>query len=254
MVLDIKPFLIENAGNTCYIDSLLVGLYLNKSILDNTLKNNINNVVGMYLQEYIKHNFLNRIRNGKSVTGDIVETIRVLLINCGWDILFNQSPINDFYNFFSDLLEINKINLLNKDSIRYIQHNLNEDISVKDIVNKWIKHHNFMTNTPALVPIFINRFENDTKNINQVVIQKKICPLLNKSLIGSYEWIFHSAICHKGSNIKNGHYYTLIKINTKWYIFDNKHIPSLREISMSDEKIVENIKRDCVLIMYRFFS
>ena len=49
-----EPFIIENAINTCYIDSLLMGLLYKSSSINNILTNDIKNSIGIYLQEYIK--------------------------------------------------------------------------------------------------------------------------------------------------------------------------------------------------------
>ena len=79
-----EPFIIENAGNTCYIDSLLMSLFYNPTHIDRLLNKEIKNTLGIYLQEYIKENFVNNIRNNKSVTYDDIEMIRALCFQIGW--------------------------------------------------------------------------------------------------------------------------------------------------------------------------
>ena len=54
-----ESFIIENAINTCYIDSLLVSLFYKPSIIDSVLNKDLKNATGLYLQEYIKERFVN---------------------------------------------------------------------------------------------------------------------------------------------------------------------------------------------------
>ena len=52
-----EPFIIENAINTCYIDSLLMGLLYKPSLIDNILNKDLKSSFGIYLQEYIKERY-----------------------------------------------------------------------------------------------------------------------------------------------------------------------------------------------------
>ena len=132
--IDMEPFLIENAGNTCYIDSLLMGLFYDPSHLDDLLNKNLKNTnaLSIYLQEYIKEKFVNLVRNNKSVVFDDIEMIRTICFQMGWrqntlnnespkdnetntsqsfkdDEYMNQQDVNEFYTFLMEIFENEQI-------------------------------------------------------------------------------------------------------------------------------------------------
>ena len=63
----------------------------------------------MYLQEYIRLHFVNNIRAGISVLAEIINMLRELLIENGWnkelpDEHLKQQDVNEFYTFLIDIL------------------------------------------------------------------------------------------------------------------------------------------------------
>lgn len=282
-------FIIENAINTCYIDSLLMSLLYKSTSIDTILSKDLKDATAMYLQEYIKERFVNSIRNNKSVLKDDIEMIRVMCSHLGWqnhEEYINQQDVTDFYCFLMDTFEIEKIsiqrntvtetgnNLNNligeKELIPYIPLHLSEmdqAISVKNMISQW-QFDNISTisnniniqknaclnsyhilNSPSLIGMAINRFNNNGTRIQtSVIIQKKICIGDKKTT----EWLFHAAICHRGNTIKSGHYYALLSGNDSlWYIFDDSFVPCIQEVRMDDANVTNIIKKECIFLLYR---
>lgn len=279
-----EPFIVENAGNTCYIDSLIMGLLYKSSSIDNILTKDLktNDGIRIYLQEYIKEKFVNYVRNNKSVIAEDIEMIRVMSGQLGWftnEEYMNQQDVTEFYCFLSDIFELEKIviqrksliqnnnNLIGeKESIPYIPLHLPECqyITVKKMLYNWqydnisyIQDSNTLNtytilNSPLIIGLAINRFNNAGQRITtNVIIQKKIH--LNEKILQTDEWYFHAAICHKGENSKSGHYYTLINgnDNNTWYIFDDLQTPCMTAVYMDDPIITNMIKKECFFLIYR---
>ena len=292
-----EPFIIENAGNTCYIDSLLMSLFYTPTHIDRLLNKEITNTLGIYLQEYIKEKFVNNIRNNKSITYDDIEMIRALCFQIGWrnspdtnknnDEYINQQDVNEFFIFLMDLfdnecIEITKSTLSDNSSdkmdnnvvekIPFIPLALPEsipNISVKQMLHNWLYdniseikntddkdytkrlHIYNITNLPYIICLSVNRFTNEGTRIEtDVIIQKKIRPYDNR-FINSNEWGFHAAICHKGATNRSGHYYSLVNVGQKWYVFNDLDVPCMKEVRMDDGEVTGMIKRDCVFLIYR---
>lgn len=296
--MNIEPFIITNAINTCYIDSLLMALFFTPSILESILNNDVSSSDTMYLQEYIRVHFVERVRNNKSVNEDIMNLIRILCVQIGWrsevirndDEFFGQQDVNEFYTFlmnkfdgpFIDIQRITIIegvdNIDNSDVIEklpFIPVNItgHTNITVKDILNDWM-NNNYTTlkkqidrsndtemnginyykiiNEPIILPIAINRFNKDGDRENtKLTIQKKISPVTSVNPYYKIEWDFHSAICHTGSNFKEGHYYTLLNHYNQYYIFDDLKVPCIEKIDMSDPDIIDKIKLESVFLIYK---
>jgi uncharacterized UBP type Zn finger protein len=288
-------FIIENAGNTCYIDSLLMGLFFEESIIDRLLNGNIksdeNYGVVLYLQEYIKLNFVDVMRSNMSIMSDTIIMLRELLIENGWkkelyDEHFNQQDVTEFYTFLINIfngpqIEItsNSINDNNYNNIKVIEKipfiplslfnntNTNINTNIKDMIKNWMfnKYDTYtMVNTPYIIALSINRFtsSNNKKNNTSVELQQNIRlheqNFLNSTLIFDHRiWTFHAATCHKGDSINSGHYYTLLckkitKNSYKYYIFDDLKIPCLEEVDMKNSKIANQLKTECVFVIYKY--
>lgn len=279
----LDPFIVENAINTCYIDSLIMALLYKNSPIDNILSKDLKNGTGVhiYLQEYIKEKFVNLVRNNKSVLSEDVEMIRVISSQIGWfnnEEYMNQQDVTEFYCFLADIFEFEKImiqrksllqnnnnKLGEKETIPYIPLYLPEcqNITVKKMLSDWqydnISHIENtkslntydIINSPLIIGLAINRFSNEGIRIDtNVIIQKKIH--LNEKVLQTDEWYFHAAICHRGNSLKEGHYYTLISGNDGvWYIFDDLQVPCMREVKMDDYEITNMLKKECFFLIYR---
>lgn len=250
-----SPFIVENAVNTCYIDTVLMGLFFKPSVIDFILNKDIKNVAAIYFQEYIKENFVSSVRNGKSVLKDDMEMIRTMSIHLGWknkEDYMLQQDVTEYYSFLMDIFEMEKITIQTKDikenlsfiPLTLLETNL-ETETVKNMLLNWQTENNSsIFNSPPIIGLSINRFTNTGKKINtNVIIQKKIA-----------EWTFHAAICYKEVNqeINQGHYYALLSGNNGiWYIFDDLKIPCIRSVRMDDPVITDMIKKECYFVFYR---
>ena len=284
-------FIVENAVNTCYIDSILMGLFYQNSNIDKLLEKELRSKNGtiIYLQEYIKQKFVLPVRQNKSVLKDDIEMIKTLSFQLGWknqdyEEYIKQQDANEYYCFLMDLFENSQIEISNSNinigkSIPFIPLYLPENIdkiNVNTMLQNWLQDKNTLlqpiteaegvkyniTNVPMIFPLLINRFNNKGTRIQtEVIIQKKINPFIKKTVVNMYEWILHSAICHTGDTLSSGHYYTLLSFNnnnnnssssnSKWYLFDDMKIPSMREVKMDDKSVTDMIKKDCVFLIYR---
>ena len=251
----IKPFFVKNAINSCYIDSLLVALFFSPSINDSLLKKDIAKDI-IYLQEYIKINFIEKIRQNISIDDEIVNIIRNLCVENGWKIdYYDQQNICEFYFFLMDKLEAQLIELKNGDRASLVTlslENNTKETSIKNILNN--TQNITLNNYPDLLVFYLDRFDKIERNTINILIQKRISPFEKQFLIHKPIWEFHSAICHQGDNLREGHYYSLIYHNNNYYIFDDFMIPCFREIKMNDENVTNMIKKDCILIFYKYVS
>lgn len=99
----ISNIIIEDGYNTSYLDSLLIALFYSQSNIYNLLlENNPSNINMIYFQELIKNKFIYNIKNCISINKDIINYIRLYLINCGWgnnnDYLKNYR-VEELYTF-----------------------------------------------------------------------------------------------------------------------------------------------------------
>ena len=185
------------------------------------------------------------------------------------------------------------INLFSqKEFLPYININLNVQNpvnNIKDLLNNWCTNNNFIieteinennniytkklsgkftyiiSNIPYIIGIKINRLyleNNQLKKNNLLIdIQKKIkvCELDNNEIKQSKrKWEIHCVICNDSENISEPNYYAIINLSTynnnKWYIFDQNSIPCMSEINIKDQKIINNIQKNCEFILYRLDS
>ena len=289
-----KNFIFENAGNTCYISSLLVGLFYSNSEIYNILEDDLYITQNIYIQQYIKSKIINHIRNNKSVKINIMHSLREILYNSKWlseNEIYKQQDVSEFYSYLCDIFNIEYIHvqrntiveaLPSKDDIGnidkipfiplYIPNNELE-ISIKQLLDNWMFDNKMevtrtingndklvnglntyiVQNSPQIIPLYINRFkDNNEKKMNDVIIQKRISPFLHSKNIelSKLRWSFHSAICHNGNSILEGHYYTLFISNDKWFIFNDIETPCITEVSMADKLIINKIKKECVFLLY----
>jgi len=116
----VQPMLanIENAGNTCYMDSLIIALFYVKSCIENHVMSNreVKNPLGIYIQEFIKNQIIDPLRNGKSVTRETMDTFRSLCFQSGWrnsdeEEYFRQQDVSEFYSFIAHMLDIPMIEM-----------------------------------------------------------------------------------------------------------------------------------------------
>jgi len=284
-ICDFKPFIVDDGMNTSYIDSLLMALFYTPTIVELTmLKSTPIHEKFIYIQETIKDKFINVVRCDNSVSLYAMNDIRNNMIMCGWsniDDICKQHDVCEFYDFLIKNLSDQYIDikysktLQNLIETQYISLNITESseiITIKDLFKNWSHNdtcdvnndtcdvnndtcdvNTYVQNTPRILPFKINRYVDGKKINTRVDIKKKIKIFTKNSEYSNADWFFHSAICHVGNTLTDGHYYCLIQTtSSKWLIFDNKNIPCMTEIKMDDECVINKIMSECVFIIYGY--
>lgn len=262
-------FCVEGGINTSYIDSLLIALFYKPSTIDNILNNSPISCEFYYLQELFR-NFVEIVRRNYSVGLDLLNEIRNYSIMCGWKQdgnildLFN---VSDYYNFIVTSLNSNiiRFEIIDKDNNQIsekqislinisISKDTDSDIKINELLDQWanieIKNVYHFLDIPNYIPIYINRFDiNKIFYRGKVNIMKAIRWTNNNDVNQrKIKWNIHSIICYSETN---PHYYTLVYINSKWYIYDNLNIPALEELNIKQQCITEKIKQECILLFFK---
>lgn len=285
------PIVIENGYNTCYIDSILVSLFYNKSeYIDFILDCKPKKPEGIYLQELIKSKFVEPMRKQYSISASVINEIRNYAIICGWTNeteVYGQKDCSEFYEFCADLFNIPNLefeileiknNMLTENvqisKLPFIPLYPTDDTNIKKLMENWINtkininndeiivHCYKLSNIPQYVLLNINRFNsNGVRNNHKVDIMERIKFYGNNDRSQNYlKWRIHGIVCHRGTTLNNGHYYSVVPIkhdikhdiknNKKWLLFDDMLIPSFEQIELDDEDIINKIMSESVLIIY----
>ena len=271
------PMVIENGYNTCYIDSLLVAIFYNKTqYVDFILDCVPRKPEGYYLQELIKLKFVEPLRKQYSISTSTMNEIRNYSIICGWtneSDIDGQKDCSEFYTFFADLFNVPNLefeileiknNMLTENTqkckLPFIPLYPMENTTIKILLEQWINtkinnsscHCYKLSNIPQYVIFYINRFNNsNTRNNYKVDIMKKIKFFGNNDSSQNYlKWKISGIVCHRGSSNKSGHYYSVIVSNKKWLMFDDMSVPSFEQIDFVDKDICNKIMLEAILAIY----
>lgn len=265
-----ENFIIEDGFNTSYIDSILMSLFYSPSYLESfVLENDPDELNTIYLQELIKYKFIENIRNGKSILCDSMNEIRNYCFLCGWktiETLIEKSNVLDFYMFISSKFNLTKIEyqnkkkeIINTDCLQIKLSNtstststIGEYINIKDAITELFDTTIYkILNIPIVFPIIINRFETMHINRTKINIQKRI-RVNPQEEYNDTNWNIFSIICFEGETRESGNYYSIIYKLDKWFLFNNKQIPCLKEIKMNDKVIINKIMEECTMILYLY--
>jgi len=203
--MDIDPevlFCVENGGNTCYMDSIFIALWLSESHCDSMLIKRLKDERYMYLQQFIKGYFVDRVRTNQNVDADTIYNLMHILLNCGWrnEIeIFQQQDVNEFFTFLMDIfdvtvIELSRFTFTNADNkseeviekMPFIPLSLPNEKKAKiaDLLNDWLYHNKAIVsrningqiqqvealvtygirNIPEFFVLSINRFSMDEHN------------------------------------------------------------------------------------------
>ena len=98
---------------------------------------------------------------------------------------------------------------------------------------------------PSYICFYLNRTNTNT----MVDIMKNIKFFKNSNPTQNYiKYKIHAIACYDGEK-----YYSILNTysnHNKWIMFTENKIPSLEYISMSDDDIIEKIKKESVFIIY----
>jgi len=240
--------IIEDGGNTSYIDSILLYLfYNNQELLNNDPENN----KYIYLQEIIKTKFIEPVKKNNVIFSNIMSEIQNYLFFFGFN---NKNPIELFIFLFEKLnFEPIRISFINntfetiKQNISHINLIADKDCTIKELYINFVQNNNeildFKNNIEILnLPKQIN-FHIERKCSCKVDILNIISLFVNDSIKEKeFKWKFNSLI-----GFSNGKYYSIIHENKKLYIVKNSMIPSKILI---DRSIIDMIKNEVIFVSY----
>ena len=189
-------------------------------------------------------------------------------------IEIQRQTIAEDFNNKSELGSIEKIPFI---SLNISNEENYDEMTIKILLNNWMNNNtvdlkreiinkegekNVQTvkglniykimNVPTFVAIALNRFTGtDKKRKNtKIDIQKRIKLHHISDDNEGLRWKIHSFICHKGDNIKSGHYYSVIQSDNTWLLFDDQAIPCIKEIDILNPLLAEIVKREIVFAIY----
>jgi hypothetical protein len=133
-------------------------------------------------------------------------------------------------------------------------HNLTDkNTTIKKEFSKWL-NINILNNDeeiysyeiktmPTYICFYFNRETKDEVNID---IMKKIKFFKNcNPTQNCIKYKIHAMVCKQ-----NKTFYSILINNNKWLMFTENKIPSLEYISMSDDDMIEKIKKEVVFVIY----
>jgi hypothetical protein len=247
--LNLNLFVITQEQS--HISNLLMSLfYVQSSSCEYLLNSNIKEYYAIYLQEVIKSDFVNTVRQGKSILNlDLICNIsKKLNYNDNNDNIKNNDKNNvlNYYNFLIDKFKEDNLNIILNINIDFnnnieknicdlIANNLNK-LNLNNLNN--LNINNLNINNLKFLPVYLNKIK---KNI-KINIQKRI-------KVNNQDMLFSSCICF---NELNKTFYSLINVNNKFIIYDNSQVPCLSKLDIiNDVEKISNIKQECFFIFYK---
>ena len=276
---NIIPCVVEGGYNTSYINALLTSLfYRDNEYIKELLTSEPESPAGYYLQEILKTNFVEPIRRHFSIKYDIFNEIRNYLLINGFlnnlniidsiknnsiDLLFEF--ILDFLNGYKlefDIMKIRDGQIIEKDKhvkTSIIKMKIDEttetNTSIKKEFNKWLKvcilnndeeiYSYEIKTMPTYICFYFDRNTN-TKEDKNIDIMKKIKLFKNcNPTQNCIKYKIHGIVCKEQNK-----FYSILINNNKWLMFTENKIPSLEYISMSDDDMIEKIKKEVIFVIY----
>ena len=187
---------------------------------------NSNHIQSLVKGKYIK---LKKQKNGEIV---LIDENNENITNNENETIFSCDICNKIYNSscnycrtihekYCKNITLNNMNI-KIDRIK----NINEYLIIQIVRHKYEKEAGKIS-TEIIIPDELTIPTEDKKNIN----------LSLKSIV-----------CHNGFSSSSGHYIAYKKIGNKWYLFDDS---SCSKINIKDNKIEENINKNCYLLLYK---
>jgi len=168
-------FIIENAGNTCYIDSVLMALFYFPSHIDGILKSMPKNIDNIYLQEYIQECFVDPVRNSNSVFIETMDTLRYICIRCGWKNLeeaYDQHDIAEFYTFLMELFNSTSIEI-KKQTFTNISDENSGEIEELYYIPLSIPYDKELDEQPSIKHMLYSWLYDNKVNVNRTITGKQ---------------------------------------------------------------------------------
>ena len=249
MIKNKYEFTIDNNISTCYIDTLLIAMFFKKNtFIDNILNYKPKDDKFIYLQELIKHKFINKVRNNISITVNLIKELKILIQSLSKHNLLNdpyEYDIPKFYDWLINSFNAQQININNNSLTPHIDFNISsfDNYNIKTLLNEY-QVCNTINPVDNLLFVGISFNRSDTNN-SKIDIMKRIKLYNNKK-----KWIIHSIICQKNINC-NIHYYSLIHISdNNWIIYDDLTIPCITDLNIKNKDISNKIMNEAIFALY----
>jgi hypothetical protein len=211
--------------------------------------------------------FVYRMRHRYTIDTQIINEIRNYLTICGWkndNDMTNLFEVQDLYEFIMNQFSQKKISFIINDGldsneihktidVNYIGLKINKNSSIKTLLNDWINtnigdNKYELKQIPNFIPVFLDRNIFSSQIDNHVVdIEEGIQFELNNLNEEQQNtvWKIHSIVC-----FSKGRYYSIVRDEHSWYIYNNSKLPSLMNIDLKDKDIAYKIQKECVFILY----
>jgi hypothetical protein len=253
-------YIFDNYNQLNYINSLLITLFLKKSLiyrelLDSPPQINTNNSYqDIYFQEIIKTIIIN-LKKFNILNANTVSYFKNIIYLNGFSnkdtINSNMHPIF-LYDYLLNYLKYQKMELMNIKLLGKIEQ-MNYITLETDLVDTKIKEliklnlsGKILNNIPNIICFQLNR-KNDNSYID---IQKKISinsiyNFTDKST--KLIWKIHSIICHDSIN---NIYYSFIKFSKDWLYVNELEPEFIKIVNIKNFEVA--IKTKSVMIFYTF--
>lgn len=283
-----SEIILEKGHNTSGIYAFATFLFSNRSESINKIINT-DDVDMMYIIEYIKEEFINKLQASKSITIKTNERFRNILINYGWEkenihdiqvILRDINPLDIYCFIFNEKLKHKilferiafgntsianmsmnvKVTNLEFDTIKITDQHIpqlphNETGCVVDLdecLNKWVDI-NIKQNNYLYCFKKIPHIILIEININDKTKMIDVKKFINFNNIN--DKIQKTLIWEFHSLIlydeEQKIYKTLTQVDDKWYILSDNCIPSNNIVCLDDQETVNQISSQTKMILYK---
>lgn len=243
-------FGIVNGGNTCYLSAILQALRIQKlCVVDET--DRIEQIMGLF-PNIDSQNFKNantklyeifeKLKT-KEISGKKINALRNLLIDCGFDVAKNQSQVDasEAFILLSQILGLkpfhhfvyqSQLNNFGEANDEAVSLALSLDKSIQEQINTQFSFSD--EELPDTFPIQLKRFNNQNQKIQTPMPHEP--ELTVKNIAGEEaKYDLCSVVVHKGTGTKNGHYYTYVKKNDNWYMFNDEVVNTCEQLKMEED-------------------
>lgn len=282
-IAHVPQFIIEGGNNIVII--MLFALFYPLSDVNVLLHNSTENVIWIYLQEFINHHFVERVRHNKTIVEAVSGNLTRLFFLTGFrcdDI--NENRIVVLWEFLLTHLccvpmtvhtRVSTNSLLSLDDKEEKEHMFtiklrvpsgDEMCSLRQMLRRWFYQEeevhdedcdsdidsikrtttHEICNFPKLIGFHLARGSGSTP----VDISKKISIMSNKSL-NNPKWIFHCMVCYSH---KHKVYYTVV-LNCDHYVaYYGHNLGYCQQVDMTDSDKCSQMRQDVFFVVYRYFG
>lgn len=283
----VPRFVVERGNNMVII--MLFTLFYPLSDVNVLLQNHTDNIIWIYLQEFISYHFVERIRHGGTIVETISENLSRLFFLTGFKCdEMNEDLMVSLWEFSMTHLKCDPMIVSTKVSTTSLfalgdredklnMHTIKLSIpangemqNIRQLLRQWFykeeKIHEedyvgdsdsdndlvtcVVTREICNFPKLIGFHLTRTDKTVQVDIPKKISIVAHKSL-SNPKWIFHCMMCYSQ---KHKLYYTIMLDRDHYVAYYGYEMGYSCDINLTDPEICKQVRRDVFFVVYRFFG